>query len=92
MLPKLVIENWQRLNQYFFVLNELVRTASPDIFNEMVAKGVVTKMLDFVLENESPLVKSGLRPYISNTMGNYASKPDLTNFVLALAHILERYP
>lgn len=49
-------------------------------------------MIDFVLENSSPLVRSGVRPALSSTMGNFNTKPDLVNFVSALSNLLKRYP
>jgi hypothetical protein len=92
LLPVETIENWQKITQYFWVLAEILRTAPLTVFNKMIKEGLVTKMIDFILENQSPLVIEGKRPAINNTMGNYNTKPDLSNFITALSIILRRYP
>lgn len=92
LLPGEIIDNWSKMRQYFWVLYELVISCDHEYLDNFLQKGLITKMLDFLLENESLLVRNGTRQPLRSSMGNINMKPDYEHLVKLFTYILLKYP
>lgn len=72
LIPEEVSKNWLKMNSYLALIY-WITTCTPASMVYMVNKGIVTRLIDFFLENDSPKAIGGMR---RQQMGsNYANPP-----------------
>lgn len=76
MIPDELTKNWLKLHQYLWFLCEVTRSGRAQL-TYMIENKLISKLIDFYLENESPLINGQIaRGVKRQAMGsNYATPP-----------------
>ena len=76
MIPDELTKNWLKLHQYLWFLCEVTRSGRAQL-TYMIENKLISKLIDFFLENDSPLINGQIaRGVKRQAMGsNYATPP-----------------
>ena len=76
MIPDELTKNWLKLHQYLWFLCEVTRSGRAQL-TYMIENKLISKLIDFYLENDSPLINGQIaRGVKRQAMGsNYATPP-----------------
>ena len=76
MIPEDLTKNWLKVHQFLWFLNEVTRSGRDQLIY-MIENKLVAKLIDFYLENDSPLINGQLSKGVKRqAMGsNYATPP-----------------
>ena len=85
LLPEDIAKNWLKCHQYLWFLYELTKSG-PDQMRYMIENKLITKLIDFFLENDSPAVtiSKGKRRQV---MGSNYAIPPLDSLILCISYI-----
>ena len=88
MLPEECSKNWLKIHQYLQFLYDVTKSGEQQL-DYMVRKRLVTKLLDFFLENDSPLATGNPK---RNQMGSNYANPPMEPLILAVSFITRNQP
>lgn len=90
LIPDDLSKNWLKCEQILWVLFELTRSGRAQLLYMMENK-LVTKLVDFYLENDSPFVAGPIsKKSKRSVMGSNYASPPLGNLILCLSYIVRQ--
>ena len=87
LIPEDLCKNWLKIHQFLVFLFE-VTNAGPDQLLYMINKKLISKLIDFFLENESPMNEKKKR----QVMGSNYANPPLEYLILTVSWIVRHQP
>ncbi len=90
LIPDDLTKNWLKVEQILWFLLELTRSGRAQLLYMMENK-LVTKLVDFYLENDSPYVAGPVqRKAKRSPMGSNYASPPLGNLILCISYIVRQ--
>ncbi|CDW78148.1 ubiquitin carboxyl-terminal hydrolase family protein [Stylonychia lemnae] len=86
MIPEDFYKNWLKLHQILQFLFDVTKSGHAQM-SYMVEHKLISKLIDFYMENDSPLVGNKKR----QVMGSNYAQPPLDNLILIISIILRNY-
>jgi hypothetical protein len=92
LIPDDLSKNWLKIHQVLWLLNEVTRSGRAQLLY-MIENKLVSKLIDFFLENDSPLINGVIgRGSKRQVMGSNYANPPFDQLILLISYVVRKQP